>query len=159
MRIKLAINGMKRGIFVCLIGLTLPALVSAEDKCAQAIEGNDQMQFNLSSMEFPASCKAVKITLKHTGKLPINAMGHNWVLVKTADVNAVGMAGMSAGIDNDHVPQNDPRVLTATKLIGGGEETSVEFELSKLDPKEKYTYICTFPGHFSVMKGEFKIVS
>ena len=159
MRIKLAVNGVKRGIFVCLIGLTLPALVFAEDKCAQAIEGNDQMQFNLSSMEFPASCKAVKITLKHTGKLPINAMGHNWVLVKTADVNAVGMAGMSAGIDNDHVPQNDPRVLAATKLIGGGEETSVEFDISKLDPKEKYTYICTFPGHFSVMKGEFKIAA
>lgn len=159
MRIKLAINGMKRGIFVCLIGLTLPALVFAEDKCAQTIEGNDQMQFNLSSMEVPASCKTVKITLKHTGKLPINAMGHNWVLVKTADVNAVGMAGMSAGIDNDHVPPNDARVLAATKLIGGGEETSVEFDVSKLDPKEKYTYICTFPGHFSLMKGEFKIAA
>lgn len=159
MRVKLAFNGMKRGIFVCLIGLILPTLVFAEDKCAQTIEGNDQMQFNLSSMEVSASCKTVKITLKHTGKLPINAMGHNWVLVKTTDVNAVGMAGMSAGIDNNHVPPNDTRVLAATKLIGGGEETSVEFDLSKLDSKEKYTYICTFPGHFSVMKGEFKIAA
>ncbi len=158
MRQRLNVQYVIIGI-VCIFSLILPVSILADDGCAQTIEGNDKMQFNKDTMKVASSCKKVTITLKHTGKLPKATMGHNWVLVKTADANDVGMAGMSAGIDKEYVPQNDARVLASTKLIGGGEETSVEFDLSKLDSKEKYTYICTFPGHFSVMKGEFQIGS
>lgn len=145
-----------KNLFVLLI-IAITATNAFSDECSQVIEGNDQMKFNLTSMEFPSSCKKATVTLKHTGKLPRNVMGHNWVLVKTEDVNAVGTAGISAGLENEHVPQNDERVLAYTKVIGGGEETSVTFDLSKLDPKENYSYICSFPGHFAMMKGEFKI--
>ena len=39
----------------------------------------------LLALAVAADCTEVKLTLKHTGKLPAAAMGHNWVLVKTAD--------------------------------------------------------------------------
>jgi azurin len=36
------------------------------------------------------------LTLKHSGKLAAATMGHNWVLTKTADMQAVSTAGMAA---------------------------------------------------------------
>jgi len=83
--------------------------------------------------------------------------GHNWVLSKTADFQAIAQAGMSAGIDNNYVPQNDPRVLASTKVIGGGESTSITFSISALDKAGDYTFFCSFPGHWAIMKGSFKI--
>ena len=141
-----------------LVGiLAFPFLLLA-DKCALRIEGNDMMKFNLTEMEAPRSCGEVTVTLVHTGKLPRNSMGHNWVLVKTEDINAVGAAAMGAGLDNEYVPPGDARILAATKVIGGGEETSVTVDLSKLDSNTAYSFVCTFPGHFALMKGAFKVV-
>jgi len=140
-----------------LIALSLLSAPAFADECTLEIEGNDQMQFNKSEMEAPLKCGTVTIKLIHTGKLPKNAMGHNWVLVETKNVMAIGSAGMKAGLDNDHVPPKDDRVFAASKVIGGGEETTVEVDLTKLDKSLDYSFVCTFPGHFSMMKGKFKL--
>src|SRR5690606_19065048 len=67
--------------------------------CNVDIEGNDAMQFNKASIAVPASCKQFTVKLKHAGKLPKAAMGHNWVLSKAADVQAVANDGIPAGPD------------------------------------------------------------
>ena len=51
----------------------------------------------------------------------------------------------------------DPRVIAETDLIGGGETASVTFDLSGLEPGGDYTYFCSFPGHYVLMKGNFII--
>jgi azurin len=114
------------------------------------------MQYNLKEMSVPATCKEVTVTLNHTGKMPVTAMGHNWALANTADYQAVATAGMSAGADNNYLPKDDPRVLAHTKLVGGGESTSVTFKTDGLAGKD-LTFFCSFPGHFAMMKGTFKV--
>jgi len=130
----------------------------AEDSCQQTIEGNDILQFNLKEMVVSSSCEEITITLVHTGTMPANVMGHNWVLTTSTDFMPVAQAGGAAGADNDYVPIGDNRVLAASAVIGGGEETSVTFSTSLLKIGEDYTFFCSFPGHFAVMKGVFKIV-
>ncbi|MDR6215506.1 azurin [Paracidovorax wautersii] len=121
--------------------------------CAVEIEGNDAMQFNKPTISVPASCKEFTVKLKHVGKLPKTAMGHNWVLTKTADVQPVANDGIPAGAAKDYVKDGDARVIAHTKLIGGGESDSVKFAVSKLKAGDSYTYFCSFPGHSAIMKG------
>jgi azurin len=91
----------------------------------------------------------------NTGKLPASVMGHDWVLTKTADVTSVANAGMSAGLANNYQKPGDTRIVAATKIIGGGENASVRFLTGQLETGSTYTYFCSAPGHFSIMKGRF----
>lgn len=122
--------------------------------CAATIEGNDAIQFNMSEIHVSSSCDSFTLTLKHVGTLAKTVMGHNWVLTATPDYEAVAQAGQAAGIENNHVPPGDARVLASTALVGGGEETSVTFDPSALEAGGDYTYFCSFPGHYVLMKGK-----
>ncbi len=131
---------------------------SAEGSCQQVIEGNDMLQFNLKEMVVSANCKEVTVTLKHTGAMPANVMGHNWVLTNNTDFMPVAQAGGAAGIENNYVPIGDQRVLATTTIIGGGQETSVTFSIDSLVVGDDYTFFCSFPGHYAIMKGAFKVI-
>ena len=98
------------------------------------------------------------MTLKHTGAMPANVMGHNWVLTNNTDFMPVAQAGGAAGIENNYVPAGDQRVLAATTIIGGGQETSVTFSIDSLVVGDDYTFFCSFPGHYAIMKGAFKVI-
>jgi azurin len=132
------------------------AAFAADKVCKLEISGNDAMQYDKKELDVAADCTEVEVTLTHTGKLPAAAMGHNWVLVKTADVTTVANAGMSAGLANNYLTPNDAHVIAATKIVGGGQSTSVTFPTSKLTKGGDYTYMCTFPGHYVIMKGILK---
>lgn len=125
--------------------------------CAVTIEGNDQMQFNVKNVEVPKSCKTFTMTLKHVGKMPKASMGHNIVVTTEADMKAVATDGVKAGAAADYVKAGDARVLASTKMIGGGETTSLTLDVSKLQAGTAYNYFCSFPGHFSIMKGSLKL--
>ena len=124
--------------------------------CEQTIEGNDAMRFNLTEVRVSADCGTATITLKHVGQFPVNAMGHNFVLSATSDYTALATDALQAGAPN-YLPEDDPRVLGATAMIGGGEESSVTIDLSGLEAGGDYTFMCTFPGHYVVMNGKFII--
>lgn len=123
------------------------------DTCNLSIDANDAMQYSTKRMEIPAGCTDATVTLHHTGKLPVTAMGHNWVLTRKADLNAVAAAGTAAGAAKGYLPPGDGRVLAATRLIGGGETASVTFSVASMKPGEEYAYFCSFPGHASMMRG------
>ena len=140
-----------------LVTLTLaPWARAADDPCKLEISGNDQIQYDKQQLSAPASCKEITLTLHHAGKLPKEAMGHDWVLVNAPDVAAVANAGMGAGAANGYVQPGDKRVLAHTKVVGGGETTSVTFATSILKAGGSYQYLCTFPGHSALMHGTFK---
>lgn len=130
----------------------------AQAACEFDVEVGDALSFNVDSIEVEAGCDAVTINLTHTGQLPAAAMGHNWVLTTEADFQPVASAGISAGLPGNYLPADDARIIAATKIIGGGESTSIEFSISDLGADGEYTFFCSFPGHWSVMKGAFKIV-
>lgn len=132
---------------------------NAEDSCEQVIEGNDMLQFNLKEMKVSAACGSVTVTLKHTGVMAAEIMGHNWVLTSDADFMPVATAAAGAGLENNYVPVGDDRVLAATSIIGGGEETSVTFSIGSFSAGDDYTFFCSFPGHYAIMKGSFKVIA
>ena len=142
---------------VTLVGaLALPLLAHA-DPCKLEISGNDQMQYDKQELSAPATCKDITVTLHHAGKLPKEAMGHNWVLVNGPDFAAVASAGMGAGLASNYVPAGDKRVLAHTKIVGGGDSDSVTFSSALLKKGGDYKYLCTFPGHNTMMHGTFKL--
>lgn len=126
------------------------------DPCVVNVEVGDSIAYSVDSISVPSSCESVTINLDHTGSLPKAAMGHNWVLVPADAVQAIGMDGMSAGLESGYLPDDD-RIVAATDLIGGGESTSVTFALADLDDSTDYAYVCTFPGHWSAMRGSFSV--
>ena len=129
----------------------------ADKVCKLEITGTDAMQFDKKELSVAGDCTQVELTLHHSGKLPAQAMGHNWVLAKTADVSGIASDGVAAGFANDHIKKGDTRVIAHTKIVGGGQSTSVTFPVSALKKGESYTYFCSFPGHSSIMKGSFKV--
>jgi azurin len=125
--------------------------------CATEIEGNDAMQYNVSAIVVPASCKDFKITLKHAGKLPVTSMGHDVVITRASDMQAVDAAGRSAGAAYGYVKPDDPLVITHTKLNAAGETTSVGFPVSKIQGGGPYQFFCSFPGHSALMHGSISV--
>jgi azurin len=139
-----------------LVGALSAPLYAHAEPCKLEISGNDQMQYDKHDLWVNGACTEVTLTLHHTGKLPKEAMGHNWVLVSGPDLSAVANAGMGAGLQNNYVAPGDKRVLANTKTIGGGETTSITFPTSILKKGGDYKYLCTFPGHNALMRGTFK---
>ena len=125
--------------------------------CATSIEGNDQMQYNVGSIAVPASCSKFTINLKHVGKMPVAAMGHNVVIAKESDMQGIDADGASAGVANNYIKAGDTRVIAHTKLVGGGESTSVSFDTSRIKSGGPFVFFCSFPGHAAMMKGSISV--
>ncbi|CAM0999966.1 azurin [Rhodanobacter sp. Root179] len=146
---------MRKLIAIALLGLLSTPLMAAE--CATTVEANDAMQFNTKTITVPKTCKSFKVTLKHTGKLPATAMGHNWVLSHASDEAGVISDGMKAGAASSYEKPGDARIIAHTKLIGGGESDVATINVAKLKAGEQYAFFCTFPGHAALMKGTLSL--
>lgn len=125
--------------------------VVAETSNVISLEGNDMMQFNQTEFKVAAG-QLVTLTLKHTGKMEKTAMGHNFVLLKQGtDLVAFSKKAMEA-VDNEYIPKGEiASILAHTKLLGGGESDTITFTVTE---KGTYDFICSFPGHVSMMKGK-----
>ena len=120
------------------------------------VEANDQMQFNKKAFEIKAG-DTIKLTLKHVGKLPKIAMGHNLVILQKG-TNLAGWASkaMTAAATN-YIPVDEASkkaVIAKTKVLGGGETDSVTFSIKEAG---EYQYLCSFPGHFALMQGKITV--
>lgn len=114
------------------------------------LTGDDQMRFNLNEIRVKEG-ETIRLTLRHIGQLPENAMGHNFVLLQEGtDVADFGQRAASAS-STDYIPEGD-EVIVNTEMIGGGEETSIEFTAPEAGT---YEFICSFPGHYVQMRGQF----
>ena len=141
---------LRKILFASVLMFGAPAAMAAT--CSVDIEGNDMMKYNVANIDVSKSCTDFTINLKHVGKLPKAAMGHNVVIAATSDIKGIDADGIKAGAANDYVKPGDGRVIAHSKMIGGGESTSVTFPVSKLDGGP-YSFFCSFPGHSALMKG------
>lgn len=130
---------------------------TANAACETTVESNDEMKFNTAEIAISKTCAQYKITLKHVGKMPVTAMGHNLVISKTEDAAGVVADGAAATAAKGFLKEGDARVIAATKLIGGGEEDTITVDTSKLTADGSYEFYCTFPGHYGMMKGVVKV--
>jgi azurin len=135
--------------------LITPCLLFADSKKI-TITGNDTMQFDLKSFEVKAGEK-VELTFKNVGKIPKIAMGHNLVVLKKGiSAVAFGQKAMGAGANaNNALPESvKDDTIAATKLLGPDETETISFTAPEAGD---YEYVCTFPGHFALMRGTMKV--
>ena len=128
-----------------------PAQSQETEAITVNLEGTDQMTFNIQEIKAKAG-QTINLTLKHVGQMAKNQMGHNFVLLKKGtDIPAFGMAAMEAGLEKEYIPNDGKDIIAHTRLLGGGESDTISFKA----PSEpgSYDYICSYPGHFSLMKG------
>jgi len=147
----LEIHMFAKLVAVSLLTLASGQLLAAE--CKVTVDSTDQMSFNTKAVEIDKSCKTFTVELTHSGSLPKNVMGHNWVLSSAEDMPKIAADGMGAGIDKNYLKDGDTRIIAHTKIIGAGEKDSVTFDVSKLAAGTDYAFFCSFPGHISMMKG------
>ncbi|MBS1964121.1 MAG: cupredoxin domain-containing protein [Bdellovibrionales bacterium] len=108
----------------------------------------DQLAFDKAKLTAKKG-QTIKLTFSNKAAKD-SGMQHNWVLVNPGKSDEVGQAGMAAGADKNYVPDS-PDVLAKTKLAAPGETVTVEFKAP--EKAGEYPYVCTFPGHYAVMKG------
>ena len=88
-----------------------------------------------------------------------DAMPHNVVIVQPGSGEKVGMASLKmlndpkAG-DRHYIPDL-PEVVAYSHVVQPGGKYTVTFTLP--EKPGIYPYLCTFPGHFQVMKGELSV--
>ncbi|WP_106524773.1 azurin [Taibaiella chishuiensis] len=129
-----------------------PAVVADPEPVPGSIilRAGDDMKFDQREIKVKAG-DTVKLTLKHTGKAPKTAMGHNFVLLKSGVSVDDFIAKAVEAKDNDYIPAGTKDVIAHTRLIGGGESDHIEFVAPA---KGTYTYICSFPAHAMIMNGK-----
>ena len=115
------------------------------------LNSNDAMKYDMSEIKAMEG-QTVVLTLNHTGKLPKEAMGHNFVLLNQGVVMADWATEAVKAKDNDYIPNDGKDVIAHTKTIGGGESTTVTFTAPA---KGTYDFLCSFPGHYAMMNGKF----
>jgi azurin len=114
------------------------------------LNSNDQMKFDKKIIRVNSNQK-VTLTLNHNGRFPASSMGHNFVLIKK-DVNVNEYALRAAGARNsEYIPEGDNEIAY-TKMLGGGESDTITFDAPE---PGTYVFICSFPGHYQLMMGEF----
>src|SRR3954468_26231 len=118
------------------------------------ITSSDQMKFSVTAIEAKAG-EELTIKLTNQGTLPKEAMGHNFVLLKAGtDVTAFATAAMTAK-DTDYVPPSmKDKVIASIPVLGPKKSGEVTF---KAPAPGEYTFICSFPGHYMLMKGTLTV--
>lgn len=102
------------------------------------------------------SGQKVKLTFSNSHPIP---QPHNWVLGKPGTKDKLMAAAMQVmsdpkALEKGYIPENNPDIITHTKLIQPGQSDIIEFVAGS--PAE-YPYLCTFPGHAVLMNGVMKV--
>ena len=97
----------------------------------------------------------VKLTLVNPDD-SINLQPHNLLLIEPGTLEEVGMAANAemadpAFLSERHAVPTSNYVLHHTKLLLPGESETLEFIAP--DTAGEYPYLCSYPGHWSVMHG------
>ena len=126
--------------------------ISLEKEIKIILNSDDLMRFD-KNMLLVQSGQKITLTLNHTGKMDKLIMGHNFVLLKK-DVDVAAFAEKAVlAKNNEYIPEGE-EVIVYTKLLGGGESDTITFDAPE---KGYYTFLCTFPGHWGLMKGKLVV--
>jgi uncharacterized protein len=114
----------------------------------------NEMKYDLKSFTVEAG-KAVEIIFENP-----DFMQHNLVITQIGALETVGkaadkLASDPKGAEQHYVPDT-PEVLFSTKLVNPQQTVKLNF----VTPKKEgdYPFVCTFPGHWSLMNGTMKVV-
>ena len=111
----------------------------------------EKISFDVKTFDLKAG-KKVKLIFVNPDYMP-----HNLVITKPGTADTVAVAAISLGADGfkkQFLPETSD-ILVATKLLEKGETQELEFTA----PSEagEYPFICTFPGHATLMRGTITV--
>jgi azurin len=114
----------------------------------------NEMKYDVTNFEVKAG-EQVEIVFENP-----DFMQHNLVIAKRGTLNTIGaaadkLASDPKGAELNYVPQI-PEVLFSTSLVNPQGTVKLRFTAPK-EPGD-YPFICTFPGHWSIMNGVMKVV-
>lgn len=140
------------------LALSLQVFASGTDDTVREIvvKGTDNMQFDVTLIEAKPG-ETIQLTLETKSTMPKAAMAHNIAIVDLGvNVEEFVLASM-AEPDNEYIaPAFEDKVIANTKMIGGGETSTIEFTVP--ETAGDYEFVCTFPGHyFGGMKGVLRV--
>ena len=114
------------------------------------IECNSNLTFGTTSFKAKPG-EALTVTLVNPDVVP-----HNWALLTPNSLESVGNLANKFIADPDaplrHYVPDAPEVLVYTDIVSPNGQFSVSFKVP--DTPGRYPFLCTFPGHWSVMNGE-----
>ncbi len=111
------------------------------------------LKFEVEEITVKAGSR-VQLTFSNT-----DDMQHNFVLVAPGKGDIVGKMALDLGLkgpEKNYVPET-PFVLAYTKLLQPSSGETIYFT-APLKPGN-YPYVCTYPGHYLVMRGVMKVVN
>jgi len=136
-------------------GFPAPELAAQGSRSVRAAPGEtitvgtlgDELAYDVVEIRARAGSEITIELVNNSGGMP-----HNLVFVNAAsDINPVGLAALEAS-KTDYVPESElGRIFGHTAMAGPGETVSVTIRVP--DEQGEYPYICTYPGHFTVMQG------
>jgi len=117
------------------------------------VESASGLQFATRELKARAG-ERLSLTFANPDVIP-----HNWVLLAPGSEGKVGdlankLVSDPQGYARHYVP-DVPEVLAWTGLVNPGKECTIHFN-APAAPGE-YPYLCTFPGHWMVMKGVLRV--
>lgn len=111
--------------------------------------GYDQKSFTVKSGI------TVRLTFENVSPIP---QPHNWVLGKPGSKDKLIGASVTYATNPQAAARgfvmDDPDIITATRLLQPSEKQTIEFVAG---PPGEYPYLCTFPGHATLMNGVMKV--
>ncbi|MEO0470638.1 MAG: plastocyanin/azurin family copper-binding protein [Bacteroidota bacterium] len=110
------------------------------------------LKFNRTTITVKAGAK-IKWTFSNNDDMP-----HNCVITKPGKADQVGNAAIALGVKGmnlNYVPQSSD-LLYHTNLMSPGKSESIYFEAPA--QAGDYIFVCTVPGHHTLMKGILKVV-
>lgn len=113
-----------------------------------------KMLFDKNTITIPSG-RSITVVFDNPDQMP-----HNVVIMKPGAYEKVGkaadaMAGLKDGFEKNFVP-SIPEVLFATPLVNAGKSFRLNFKAP--DTPGDYPFICSFPGHWRMMKGIFRVI-
>lgn len=130
---------------------------AAEIMPAQAVTVADGDTLTIQSVGADLSYDITEINAKAGTQFTLeyvndSNMPHNVVFVNSeADINPVGIAALQA-LDTDYIPMNmEESMFGWTELARPGD--TVYITVTVPEQPGTYPYICTYPGHFTMMQG------
>lgn len=135
-------------VLVFALGATLAA------QAARTIDitGTEQMKYDKTEIDAKPG-ETLHVVLKSVGSMPKAAMAHNFVLVKPGtDIAKFNAAAFNARETDFIPPDMKTSVIANTGIAGAGETVEVTFKAPA--KAGRYTYFCSFPGHYALgMRG------
>ena len=112
----------------------------------------EKMQYDVKEFTVKAGAK-IKLTFHNPDNMP-----HNIVFVQPKAADRVGLAALQLGAQGfakNFIPDSN-EIIAHSQLVDNGSEEVIEFTVP--DKPGNYQYVCTFPGHYVLMRGVMKVL-